>query len=77
MAAEKDVMRGMACSVEFAPDEVDAGGELTLGCKVSCDPAADLRGQTLLIKDQDDASIGRAKLTEFDGDAIESGDLVV
>ena len=56
MAAEKDVMRGMACSVEFAPDEVDAGGELTLGCKVSCDPAADLRGQTLLIKDQDDAS---------------------
>ncbi len=77
MAAEKDVMRGMACSVEFAPDEVDAGGELTLGCKVSCDPTADLRGQTLLIKDQDDASIGCAKLTEFDGDASETGDFVV
>ena len=44
-----------ACSVEASPSEVDAGADMTLKGKVACSPAGDLRGQTLLIMDQDGA----------------------
>ena len=46
---------GGVCSVEVSPSEVDAGADMTLKGKVSCSPAGDLRGTTLLIRDQDGA----------------------
>ena len=60
--------------VEVAPAEVDAGGELTLKCKVSCVPAVDLSGRTLLIKDQDGVSVRRIELVDFDGEASETSE---
>ena len=53
MASHSDEMRGhMTCAVDVSPDVVDAGAEMTLQGKVSCSPPCDLRGHTLLVKDQ-------------------------
>jgi len=71
-------MRGQTtCAVDVSPDVVDAGAELTLQCKVSCSPACDLRGHTLLVKDQDGADAGSVQLTAFDGATNESSAFVV
>jgi hypothetical protein len=68
MASQSDKMRGqMTCAVDVSPDVVDAGAEMTLRGKVSCSPACDLRGHTLLVKDQAGADVGRVELSEFDG----------
>jgi len=67
----------MTCAFEVSPDVVDAGAEMTLQGKVSCSPACDLRGHTLLVKDQAGANAGTLKLTEFDGKTNETGELVV
>ena len=69
MAAADDVTREIACSVEVTPAEVDAGSELALTGRVSCSPATDLRGRTLLIQDDTGATVQRIELTEFDGEA--------
>ena len=62
--AHTDETRGqMTCAVDVSPDVVDAGAELTLQGRVSCSPACDLRGHTLLVKDQAGAEVGRAELT--------------
>ncbi len=58
----------VACSVEASPSEVDAGADLTLKGKVSCSPAADLCGESLLIMDQDGALAVSVELGEFDGE---------
>lgn len=69
--------REFACSVEVTPAKVDAGAELTLRGRVSCSPAADLRGESLLIQDQDGASVRRIELIEFDGEANETDEFAV
>jgi len=66
-----------ACSVEVSPREVDAGADMTLNGKVSCSPAADLRGSKLLIKDQDGAVAASIELTEFDGETNETREFVM
>ena len=48
----------MTCVVDVSPEVVDAGAEMTLRGKVSCAPACDLRGHTLLVKDQRGADAG-------------------
>ena len=78
MAAENEMTRTVCvCSVEVSPSEVDAGADMTLKGKVACAPAGDLRGTTLLIKDQDGALTESVELTEFDGESNETSELVV
>jgi hypothetical protein len=75
MAEDNDMTRKIiTCSIEASPSEVDAGADMTLKGKVSCFPAADLRGETLLIMDQDGAL---AESIEFDGETNETGEFVV
>jgi len=67
----------VAVSVEASPSEVDAGADLTLKGKVSCSPAGDLRGTTLLIMDQDGTLAESVELGEFDGETNGTGEFVV
>jgi hypothetical protein len=68
MTSQSDKMRGhTTCAVEVSPDVVDAEGEVTLQGRVSCSPACDLRGHTLLIKDQTGNDAVRVEISEFDG----------
>ena len=57
-----------ALTCEVSPEEVDAGADMTLMGTVSCSPARDLRGRTLLIKDQDGTVAESIELTAFDGE---------
>jgi hypothetical protein len=78
MASQSDEMRGhIACAVDISPDVVEAGAEITLRAKVSCSPACDLRGHTLLVKDQAGAEAGRVELTEFDNTTNATREFVV
>ena len=77
MAPQSDKTRGqVTCVVEVSPEVVDAGADMTLHGTVSCDPACDLRGHTLLIKDETGADRGRIELTDFDGETNETGEFV-
>jgi len=64
----------MTCAVDVSPGVVDAGAELTLRARVSCSPACDLAGHTLLVTDQAGAEIGRAKLTASDAGTSETSE---
>ena len=78
MAGDDDMTRmTSACSVEASPSEVDAGADMTLKGKVACSPAGDLRGQTLLIMDQDGALAESVALSEFDGETNETSAFVI
>ena len=78
MCEENDTTHeNSGCSVEVSPSEVDAGADMTLKGKVSCSPAGDLRGTTLLIMDQYGALVERIDLTEFDGETNETSEFVV
>ena len=78
MSEENDTTHeNSACSVEVSPSEVDAGTDMTLKGKVSCSPAGDLRGTTLLIMDPYGALVERIDLTEFDGETNETSEFVV
>ena len=69
--------------LEMVNSEVDAGADIVLKCKVSyCLPddrqvAADLRGTTLLIKDQEGTPVASIELTEFDGKTNQTDDCIV
>jgi hypothetical protein len=77
MASQSDERRGRStCAIDVSPEVVDAGAEMTLQGNVSCSPACDLRGHTLLVKDQSGADAGRIELTRFDGET-NAGALVV
>jgi hypothetical protein len=67
----------VTCVIEVSPQVVDAGAEMTLHGRVSCAPACDLRGHTLLIKDETGADRGSLELTDFDGATNETGELAV
>jgi hypothetical protein len=78
MAPEGDVKRAeTTCAVRVAADLVDAGAELTLQVKLSCSPACDLRGHTVLIKDHAGRDVTRVELTRFDGTATETDEFAV
>ena len=78
MASQSDKRRGhTTCAIDVSPAVVDAGAEVTLQGKVSCSPACDLRGHTLLIKDQTGANTGRVEIREFDGVTNTTGEFVV
>src|SRR4029450_6013922 len=55
-----------------APEVADAGVEMTLHAAVSCVPSCDLRGHTVLIKDQAGAYVGQVELINFDREANET-----
>ena len=63
--------------MSVSPDVVDAGAEMTLQGKVTCSPACDLRGHTLLVKDQAGADAVSVELTEFDGKTNDTREFVV
>lgn len=63
--------------VEVSPAEVDAGADLNLKVKVSSPPSCDLRGEAVLINDQDGALVQSADLIEFDGEDCDTGEFVV
>jgi hypothetical protein len=67
----------MTCAVDVSPRVVDAGAEMTLRGTVSCFPPCDLHGYTLLVKDEAGAEAGRVALTEFDGEANRTTELVL
>jgi hypothetical protein len=78
MGSQSDKMRGhTTCAVDVSPGVVDAGADVTLQGKISCSPACDLRGHTLLIKDQTGANTGRVEIREFDGVTNTTGEFVV
>ena len=76
--AQSDKMRGlMTCGVDVSPEIVDAGAEMTLEGEVSCSPACDLRGHSLLVKDQSGTDACRLELSEFDGVTDRTREFVV
>src|ERR687888_2516044 len=78
MASQSNKMRGHTrCAVEILPDVVDAGAEMTLRANVSCSPACDLRGHTLLVKDETGSDAGRIELTDLEDETNAAGELVV
>src|SRR5215813_8653082 len=78
MASQSDTRRGhTTCAIDVSPAVVDAGAEVTLQAKVSCSPACDLRGRTLLIKDQSGTDALRVEISEFDGTTNATGEFVV
>jgi hypothetical protein len=77
MASHSDKTRSqVTCVIDVDPEMVDAGAEMTLHGMVSCTPACDLRGHTLLIKDETGAERGSIEVTDFDGETNETGELV-
>ena len=56
------------CTVEVAPSEVDVGAELTVTVRASCPQGCDLGGQSVSIRDRDDAELACAEL-----EAVEDG----
>ena len=78
MVSHSDETRGhMTCAVDVSSDVVDAGAEMTLRGTVSCSLACDLRGHTLLLKDEAGADVGTAELTEFDGETNRTNEFVL
>jgi hypothetical protein len=78
MTSKDDMTRKISTlSCEVSPSEVDAGADITLKGTVSCSPAGDLRGRTLLIKDQDGTLAESLELTAFDGETNETSEFVV
>ena len=65
------------CRIEVSPQEVDAGGDLTLMGRVSFSPAADLRGHPVRIEDEDGGVVETIELTGFDGTSNETAEVVV
>ncbi len=78
MAAKAARTHGQCtCTVEASPSEVDAGAELTVTARVSCPHGCDLRGQSVRIRNQDDAELASVELTAFDGEAYVTSALVL
>jgi hypothetical protein len=78
MAAKKLKTHGRrTCAVEVSPGEVDAGAELAITGRVSCPMGCDLRGQSVSIRNPQDAELAAAELTELDGEAHMTGAFAV
>ena len=68
-------MSRSAFTVEVSPSEVDAGADLKV--KLSCVPAADLRGKTLLIKDDKAALVEGIEIARSEADGNDQLELLV
>ena len=78
MASHGDERRGhTTCVIDVSPDVVEAGAEMTLRGTVSCSPACDLRGRTLLVTDHAGADAGGVPLVEFNGETNDTREFVV
>jgi hypothetical protein len=78
MEAEVDKAQESAVLViEASPAGVDAAAELHLKGKLSFTPPRDLRGKSLLFKDQAGEPVGSAVFVAFDGEVNETDELVV
>jgi hypothetical protein len=73
MAKAVRVHHQRACAVEVSPDEVDAGGELTVVVRASCPNGCDLQGQGVSIRDEDGTELGAAELAAAEGGAYATG----
>jgi hypothetical protein len=58
------------CTVEVAPSEVDAGSELTVTVRASCPHGCNLTGQSVSIRDQDDAELVCGKLAALEDETF-------
>jgi len=65
------------CRIDVSPQEVDAGGDLTLKGQVSLSSTDDLHWQNVLIEDHDGGLIETIELTGFDGESNATGEIVV
>jgi hypothetical protein len=78
MTAEAVIKHGKrTCTVEVAPSEVDAGAELTVAVRTSCPHGCDLTGQSVSIRDRDDAELAHADLSADDGKTSTAAALVL
>jgi len=60
----------LTCTVEVAPSELDAGAELSVIVRASCPHGCDLSGQSVSIRDRDDAELARAELAALEDEAF-------
>lgn len=77
MASPSDEVGYTTCVVDVSPNVVDAEEEMTLWAKATSSPRCDLRGHSLLVKDQTGASVARIELSNFDGETNETDALIV
>ena len=57
------------CTVELSPSEVDAGTQVTVTGRAWCPHGCDLTGQSVAIRNRDNAELGSAELTRFEDEA--------
>lgn len=77
MASQKKLQQGTAtCTLDVGPNPVDAGAEFTVTAAVICDPACDLTGDTLTIRDAEGAEIGILTFDAFDEESATSAGTV-
>jgi hypothetical protein len=65
------------CLVDVSPAVVEAGADLTLKARISCSPACDFEGHTLLLRDHAGADVCTIAIGPFDGKTNQSGEFVV
>lgn len=65
-AATRTEQGTLTCTIELAPNPVDAGAEVTITASVVCDPPCDLIGDTLSICEANGAEIATIEFTAFD-----------
>jgi hypothetical protein len=78
MTLESETRRGQTtCLIDVSPAVVEAGTTITLQGRLSCTPACDLRGHDVVIRDHAGADAGCLEVTEFDGQANRTNELLV
>jgi hypothetical protein len=60
------------CTVDISPEDVDAGAELTVECRIDCPEGCDLEGLQLAVRDPDGTEVATAGIAAFEDD--EAGD---
>jgi hypothetical protein len=65
------------CTVEVGPSEVDAGADLTVTVRASCPQGCDLSGQSVSIRDRDNAELAHADLSADDSETYTADALVL
>lgn len=68
MANQGDRTSDSSVSVEVSPSEVDAATDVTIRCRVTLPSEVDHRRAAISIRDQDNAELAFAPLTQLDGD---------
>ncbi|MDB5474113.1 MAG: hypothetical protein JWP99_1416 [Devosia sp.] len=68
MKTQAIVQGSMACTLHCAPESVFAATLVELTAEVVNDPPCDLRGDYLVLLDEDDIELGRLVFTDFDAE---------